>query len=225
MNQYAPAKRNYGKQATLLLVLLCIVAYPFGFKYSDQLAFTWNGLVNRFQWWTLITALFMHGSLGHLLGNMLFLFLFGKALENIIGPGRLLLVFLAGGAVSLLASRLFYLPDTPIVGASGSICTILGLLMIYSPWKISFLLNFFPMPLGVAALTYMLMNYIMARNGYHSANGMHTAYELHIAGFIAGICFGVLWNPDWKKNLLISVLSFIGFYLVLALVIHYFHFF
>ncbi len=207
-----------GSQATWLLILICICVYPFGFRYDSLLAFRYSGFMHYGQWWTLATALFVHGSLGHLLGNMLFLFLFGRSLENIIGPARLLLVFIAGGALSLLASHIYYNQDVPIVGASGSICTILGLLMIYSPWKISFLLNFFPMPLGVAALTYMIMNYVMA----HSHNRGNTAYELHIMGFLVGIIFGVLWVPDWKKNLLISILSFIVFYIILFAVISYF---
>lgn len=207
----------------MLLVLICIVAYPFGFKYGDMLAYSYSNLADRHQWWTLCTALFVHGSLGHLLGNMLFLFLFGRALENIIGPARLLLVFFTGGILSLLASRIFYQPDMPVVGASGSICTILGLLMIYSPWKMSFLLNFFPMPLGVAALTYMIMNYVMAQRNYGGA-GSHTAYELHIMGFLVGIIFGIAWVKDWKKNLLISILSFIAFYIILFLIIFYYRF-
>jgi membrane associated rhomboid family serine protease len=179
-------------------------------------------LIHDGQWWTLITALFTHGSLGHLLGNMVFLFLFGASLERIVGPGRLLLVFFTGGILSLLASHFYYQENIPIVGASGSICTILGLLMIYSPWKISFLLNFFPMPLGVAALTYMVLNYILAHSRNYGNSSSHTAYELHIAGFLVGIFFGVLWVKEWKKNLLISIISFIVFYLILALIIFHF---
>ena len=210
--------QSQGNQATWLLVLACIVAYPLGFRYHGMLAFTYYGFIDRHQWWTPVTALFVHGSPGHLLGNMLFLFLFGRSLEHIIGPVRLLQVFLTGGILSLLASHIFYGINVPIVGASGSICTILGLLMICSPWKISFLLNFFPMPLGVAALTYMIMNYAMAT----SRTGSNTAYELHIIGFLVGIFFGIAWVPDWKKNLIISILSFIVFYLILFFIIfHY----
>ena len=180
-NGYSSPNRSTG--ATTWLILICLLLYIPGFQYQRLLSFTYNNLVYRHQWWTLFTALFVHGSLGHLLGNLLFLFLFGRSLERIIGSSRLLLVFFAGGALSLLASHLFYDADVPVVGASGSICAILGLLMIYSPWKISFLLNFFPMPLGVAALTYMVMNYLLSRTS-NNAVGSRTAYELHIAGCI-----------------------------------------
>jgi rhomboid family protein len=153
---------------------------------------------------------------------MLFLFFFGRALERQIGPDRLLICFFVGGIISLLASVIFYNHDQAVVGASGAICTVIGLLMIYSPWRISFLLNFFPMPMGVAALTYLLLNFFLAYSPAQGGNGLHTAYHLHIVGFFAGIGFGILWNPDWKKNLLISILSFIGFYLIIGLIFYYF---
>ena len=207
-------------RATVLLVIICFIAYPAGIKDSDLLAFSYASLVQRHAWWTLITALLIHGSLLHLLGNMLFLLLFGNALEREIGPGRLLVCFFAGGIISLLCSFFFYNPNEQIVGASGSICTIIGLLMIYNPWKISFLLNFFPMPMGVAALTYLAVNFFMAFSPQNT-DGPHTAYQLHIVGFLVGIAFGVLWNEDWKKNLLISILSFIGFYIILGVLLYY----
>jgi membrane associated rhomboid family serine protease len=82
-------------------------------------------------------------------------------------------------------------------------------------------LNFFPMPLGVAAITYMLLNFFLAHSRSHYFSGMHTAYELHITGFLTGIVLGILWNRDWKKNLLICIVSFIGFYLILGLIIYF----
>lgn len=211
-------------KATLFLVFACIIAYPFGLQMPGLLSYSYNNLVVRHEYWTLITALFMHGSLMHLLGNMLFLLLLGSSLERTIGSDKFLCAFFTGGALSLLAGYFFYGHDELIVGASGSICTIIGLLMIYNPWKISFLLNFFPMPMGVAALTYMLVNFYMAYQSHHSpeAGGMHTAYELHIMGFVVGILLGRLWNPDWKKNLFISIISFVAFYIILGLVVYYF---
>ena len=210
-------------KATIFLIIICIIAYPFGLKYDDLLSFSYTNFLDKNEWWTPVTAIFVHANLGHLLGNMLFLFLFGKALEHEIGPARLLLCFFTGGILSLLASYFIYPHSQAIVGASGAICTVIGLMMIFNPWKISFLLTFFPMPLGVAALTYLLMNFLLAYNSHRgqSSSGLHTAYELHILGFIIGILFGVLWNRDWKKNLLISIFLFIGFYILLGGIFHF----
>jgi len=218
-----PAHKSHA--ATWLLVLICIAAYPFGITQGNLLAFSYNNLVYKNEWWTVITATFIHGNLQHLLGNMLFLFLFGRALEEKVGPVRLLFCFFVSGALCNLSSVLFFSADQPLVGASGAISTILGLLMIYSPWRMSFLLNFFPMPMGVAALTYVLLNIVMTyRSGQGGpTHGMQTAYQIHIIGFLIGIVFSMFWNKDWKENLFISILSFIVFYVILAFIIGYFN--
>lgn len=220
-NRKEPRRR--GSAMTILLIAACVLTYPYGFAHPDLLDFSGYNFKVLHEWWTPVTAIFVHGSLGHLVGNMFFLLLFGSALESRIGPGRLLLSFLAGGAVSFLLSRFFYPSFEHIVGASGAICTLIGLLMIYSPWRLSFFLLFFPLPLGVAALTYIGLNFLMA---YYSAggavHGQHIAYEVHIIGFLMGIGFGIFWNPDWKQNLLSSLLSFLGFYLLLFALLFFF---
>jgi len=209
-------------KATTLLILVCFIAYPFGIKYGDILCFKYSGFVDHREWWRVITAIFVHANIPHLLWNMLFLLLFGRSLEKNIGSARLLFCFLVGGVISFLSSCFFYSMGQPLVGASGAICTIIGLLMIYNPWKISFVLNFFPMPLGVAALTYMTLNILQAYfQNKENVEGTHTAYELHVIGFIVGILFGILWNNDWKKNLLICLISFIAFYLIIGAIIYY----
>ncbi len=210
-------------KATLFLIIVCVIAYPFGLKYDSLLAFSYYNLMERKEWWTLITATLIHGGILHLLGNMLFLFFFGKALEEKIGSAKLLLCFFTGGVLSLLSGYFFYSHNQPVVGASGAICTLIGTLMIYSPWRISFLLNFFPMPLGVAAFTYMFLNvYLAYKQHSQPTTGMQTAYQLHVVGFIVGVFFGITWNKEWKTNLLISIVSFIGFWIIILLFFDYF---
>ena len=210
-------------KATTLLIILCFIAYPFGLANYGLLAFSYHNFLYRHEWWTLVTALFVHANLAHLLGNMFFLFLFGRALERETGPFRLLICYFTGGVASLLASYFIYPADQTVVGASGAICTLIALMMIFNPWKISFFLTSFPMPLGVAAITYMLMNFYLAYRSHiaQTSDGLHTAYELHIIGFITGIVFGMIWNRDWEKNLITSVLLFISFYAILWLFIHF----
>lgn len=222
-DNYRREPRRRGSAMTILLIAACLLAYPNGFLHPNLLDFSSYNFKELHRWWTPVTAIFVHGNLGHLVGNMFFLLLFGSALEARIGPWRLLLSFVVGGAASFLLARYFYPPFQHIVGASGAICTLIGLLMIYSPWRLSFFLLFFPLPLGVAALTYIAVNFLMA---YYSegvaVNGPHTAYEVHIIGFLIGIGFGIFWNPDWKENLLSSLLSFLGFYLLLGIILFFF---
>jgi membrane associated rhomboid family serine protease len=100
------------------------------------------------------------------------------------------------------------------VGASGAISTVIAMVMLYDPWKLSFLLVGFPMPLGVAGLTFVLLNFWMANKPIDNTASMHVAYSVHIIGFALGILFSILLNPDWKKNLLACILLFIGYYAV-----------
>jgi membrane associated rhomboid family serine protease len=214
-------------RATLLLILLCFAAtfHVWSLHTSPEyLVYSYHNLVVNHAFWTLVTTLFIHANLSHLLGNMLFLFLFGRPLEKIIGPQKLALTFILGGILSLLLSHFFYAPDEPIVGASGSICALIATLMIFDPWRFSFLLILFPMPLAVAGFTYVLYNFAMAVYERHnpSANTLHVAYEVHVADFFVGLVLGCFWNPEWKKNLLTSMFIFVGYYVILGLVAYLF---
>jgi len=208
-------------KATWFLIIACCVIYPIGIQ-NDDWACSYNSIFLLGKWWTVFTALFVHGSLGHLLGNILFLFLFGRGLEKYIGLGGLLFVFIVGGAISMFLSIFYYPPNEPCVGASGAISTILATLMLFNPWRLSLLLYLFPMPLGVAAFTFLLMNFsgfIMARHNVQT-EGMQVAYLGHLIGFVVGIVLGMMLSSNWKKNLFFSIIQFICFYLIVVLILH-----
>ncbi len=219
--QEGKVEKKKGSIATMLLIIACIVCYPIGLQRGDYYACSYYNVFTEKHWWVVFTALFVHGNLLHMIVNMLFLFLFGRGLEKNVGPFKLLLVFLIGGAASMYFSIFYY--DGPVVGASGSISTILATLMLFDPWKFSLLLNLFPMPIGVAGFTYIVLNfaglYMDAKQP--SAGGTHTAYMGHISGFVAGIFLGMALSPNWKKNLVISIIQFILFYVLLLAIIHF----
>jgi membrane associated rhomboid family serine protease len=77
------------------------------------------------EWWRLITSAFLHANLIHLFFNMLFLWWFGRPLENLIGPGRFLSVYLVS-ALAGAAGALLFSPEGITVGASGAVFGILG---------------------------------------------------------------------------------------------------
>ena len=108
-------------RATYLLILAEIAAYfltsPDLSAAFSYLGFSVSGLLHG-QFWTPLTSIFVHVDLFHLGTNMLFLYIFGIALEEKIGSLRTVAVFFTAGAVSLLAGAPFYSPDTHIVGAS-----------------------------------------------------------------------------------------------------------
>ena len=80
-------------------------------------------------WWTLLTAIYLHGSVLHILFNVLWIRQLGPAVEQLYGPSRLVVIFTVAGAAGLLASNLLGLPLT--IGASGSIFGLLGALVAF----------------------------------------------------------------------------------------------
>ena len=220
---YKAINRTGPPIATWLLIVACCLVYSRGLS-DAHLSCSYDNIFLHGRWWCVFTALFVHGGLMHLLGNMLFLYLFGKGLERQIGSAGLLAVFVAGGVASMIFCVFYYPHNLPCVGASGAICTLLATLMLFDPWKFSLLLNLLPMPLGVAGFTYLLVNVA----GFYqdlkhpSVGGMHTAYVGHLSGFVAGMIIGMFLCPDWKKNLLVSILQFAGYYLLLLGIYYYF---
>ncbi|MGQ9639867.1 MAG: rhomboid family intramembrane serine protease [Candidatus Bathyarchaeia archaeon] len=149
--------------------------------------------------WTLITALFLHSGIPHLLGNMLFLFVLGRTLERVVGQMRFLAVFFTGEVLSFILSVPFYRQDIIMVGSSSAIFSVASADMLITPLTFSII---FLAPVGALALLYLLYN--LASIYYGVSVGV--AYTSHIIGFILGLSFGVVWSKNWRRNLAISLL-------------------
>lgn len=163
--------------------------------------------------WTLFTALFVHASVLHLFGNMLFLFVFGGTLEKTIGPPKLLAIFLTGGLVSFILALAFMPRGTGMLGASAAIFALAGCVMLVRPLKFSWL---FLAPQGLIAIVYFIYNLVVVYEksripGYDP----QVAYVAHVIGFIVGLPFGIAWSDHWKRNLLITLLL-LGVYLAIV---------
>jgi len=81
-------------------------------------------------WWTIFTAIYLHGGLLHILFNVLWIRQLGPAVEEIYGPARLVIIFTVAGAAGFVASNMFNVWFT--VGASGSIFGLLGAIIAYA---------------------------------------------------------------------------------------------
>jgi membrane associated rhomboid family serine protease len=179
-----------------------------GPKSVDFFAFSTSNIIyGRF--WTVITALFIHGDLIHLLGNIIFLYVFGNTLESFIGTKRMLVTFFIGGIFTFLISTLFYPPNIPMIGASAAIFTLAAVSMLVKPLKTSVLFLF--LPVGLVAILYFIFNLFQVYYGIFS----NIAYISHVIGFLIGIPIGIYWSRDWIKNLIITFLLLL-IYLILA---------
>jgi rhomboid family protein len=145
-----------------------------------------------------ITAMFMHGSWDHILGNMLFLAVFGKNVEDAFGRVRYLAFYFAGGFVAMMTQTLMTLvfgtaaeARVPNLGASGAIAAVLGAyFVLYPNSKVFGLIVIFP--LRVSAWFFLgfwfLYQLFEANFGLFSstANGGGVAFFAHVGGFIFG---------------------------------------
>ncbi|HCW89289.1 MAG TPA: rhomboid family intramembrane serine protease [Marinobacter sp.] len=140
--------------------------------------------------YTLITYQFLHGGWGHLIGNLIFLFLLGFTVERALGPGRYLLSYLVCGALSgLIYSGLTFGSHMPLVGASGSISGLMGMYVaIYGLQRIRFFyfvgvyFNYFRAP-ALAILPVWIGKEIY---DYWFAGASGVAYLAHAGGLVAG---------------------------------------
>ena len=146
-----------------------------------------------------LTSIFMHGSWGHILGNMLFLAVFGKNVEDAFGRVRYLAFYLAGGFVATMTQTAMTLlagtgadARVPNLGASGAIAAVLGAYFLLYPQSrvLSLVLVFLVrIPAWVFLGAWFLLQLVEGNFGLFSAhaNGGGTAFFAHVGGFLFGV--------------------------------------
>ena len=145
------------------------------------------------------TAMFMHGSWDHILGNMLFLAIFGKNVESSFGHLRYLGLYIVGGFVAFLtqtAMTLLFAPAAaaavPNLGASGAIAAVLGAyFVLYPNSRILTLIVVFPVRISAWVFLGLWFLYQLFEANYGlfsaSANGGGVAFFAHVGGFVFGV--------------------------------------
>jgi membrane associated rhomboid family serine protease len=136
-----------------------------------------------------LSSMFMHGSIAHIFGNMLFLWIFGDNLENLLGHIRYAIFYIVCGIAAALA-QIIMGPDSiiPMLGASGAISGVLGGYILLFPQRQvrAIIFNFLTtVPAFVAIGIWIVYQLIV---GYMTDPGTGgVAYAAHIGGFIAGV--------------------------------------
>jgi rhomboid family protein len=146
-----------------------------------------------------ITAMFLHGSWDHILGNMLFLAVFGKNVEDAFGALRYLIFYFAGGFVATMTQTLMTLAfgtaaeaRVPNLGASGAIAAVLGAyFVLYPNSTVRGLIVIFPIRLSAWFFlgAWFLYQFLEANFGVFGAgaNGGGVAFFAHVGGFVFGV--------------------------------------
>ncbi|WP_240126566.1 rhomboid family intramembrane serine protease [Thermomonas alba] len=154
----------------------------------------------------LFSALFLHADWLHLLGNLVFLLIFGLPAERVMGGARLLLLFLLGGAMANLAAVLAIVaPDRLIIGASGAVSALLGAYLALLPGArlgvvlpLGLFLQFVRVP---AFLLIGLWALLQVGFAYAGPTFGAVAWPAHIAGFLFGIVFALLTKAAIARRL------------------------
>ena len=157
---------------------------------------------------TWITATFLHGSNGHLIGNMVFLFLFGFSVELALGRGWYLAFYLLGGVgASLLAGWAYAGTGSYGLGASGAVSALMGMYAVmYRLRRIRFFYQLFFYFNYVTAPALILLPVWMANElMQHWLSGQGVAYMAHLGGLITGASLMALTVLLRKKPLQVPV--------------------
>ncbi len=211
-----------GAKVNVTLIVLNLIMFGVEILGSDNLVSTWAFVPARLTAFlhgqsdprvllTLFTSMFMHASLSHILGNMLFLWVFGPGIEAAFGSGRYLMFYLASGVVACLTQYVGSpLSVDPILGASGAIAGVMGAFLVLYPtarielfiWPISL---FTGLRLHVAAWLMLVIWFasqvgmgMTGMNAVGDAGGV--AYWAHIGGFAFGAILAFVLRLDASRR-------------------------
>ena len=149
---------------------------------------------------TIFSSMFMHGGFMHLIGNMLYMWIFADNIEDNLGPKKFIIFYLLSGIGAAMAQVFM---DTnsqvPMVGASGAIGGVLGAYLINHPHARVLVLipfGFFSQFIKIRALYVLGFWFILQ----FISSGGGIAYAAHIGGFISGVILILFFNKKTKKN-------------------------
>jgi len=192
----------------LIAINVVVFLYEVSLNQAEQVRFitTWGviptEILNGQDTITLLTSMFLHGGWLHLIGNMLFLWVFGDNIEAVLGHIPYLIFYLLGG-LAASAAHIFLNPgsDIPSVGASGAISAILGSYLVLFPNSRIRVLVLFGFRAGITSVTAIVFLGIWAVTQLFSgvaslsvptAQTSGVAFWAHIGGFVAGLLGGFL---------------------------------
>ncbi|MBI2583714.1 MAG: rhomboid family intramembrane serine protease [Candidatus Aenigmarchaeota archaeon] len=206
---------------TYWLILLMFVVFflqIFFIQSAESFAFSSISMIERP--WTILTSVFMHANLLHLLSNVFVFFFFGLAVEEEMGKGKMLLVFLLGAVLGNIASIAVYPAGVLFLGASAGIFALVGTGMLVRPldWSVApFLL---PLPLIFLGIIYAVLNIYAFTSGVDEG----ISYAGHLAGLVIGLAFGFRYTGFRKgaKRIVLGAIALIILLMAIIFALSYF---
>ena len=201
--------------ATLLIIIANVIV----FIYELSLGSGWtlnrfialNGIVpNHFHASALITSMFIHGGFLHILGNMWFLWVFGRGIEDILGHAKyLVFYFLCGIAAGLVHVLVNAGSSVPTVGASGAIAGVMGAYLVKFPRAriitlvfIVIFITTIDIPAAFLLIYWFALQFFNGAGsiGYSQASSGDVAWFAHVGGFLAGMGLILIMPTRYKYS-------------------------
>jgi membrane associated rhomboid family serine protease len=211
------ASRRPTRIPVLTILIILVNAFVFVRELMGGEAFVtqWSTvpaqIVSGHGWLTILTAMFMHASWSHIIGNMIFLLAFGPQIEDAMGRLRYLVFYLAGGLVAMLAQVAASPHSTvPNLGASGAIAAVMGAFLVTYPHdrirSILVIFVFVRITLIPAALLigFWFLTQLFNAGAVAQVQTGGVAYLAHIGGFIFGTVTARLFEDPhrlaWQRS-------------------------
>ena len=196
--------------ATTIIIVLNVLGFTLELANGDAFVTRWSvipaDILAGHHWSTLLTAMFMHASWSHIIGNMIFLWAFGPEIEDAMNPGRFTIFYLAGGLVAMVAQVVADPGSTlPNLGASGAIAAVMGAFLVTYPSDRIRTLLFFGWFIRVTFIPaavligFWLLTQLVEFGAIADVESGGIAYVAHIGGAVFGAIAAHLFED--KKRL------------------------
>ena len=194
---------------TTLIILVNVLAFLGELIHGEAFVLQWSvvpaEIVAGHHWITILTAMFLHGSWSHIIGNMVFLWAFGPEIEDTMNPVRFLAFYVAGGLVAMLTQIVASPSSTvPNLGASGAIAAVMGAFLVTYPRdrmkSLLVIFIFVRITFIPAALLIVVWFLIQLLNAGAVANVQTggVAYLAHVGGCVFG-AITARWFEDPRR--------------------------
>ena len=194
---------------TTAIVVLNAYVFLKELIYGDRFVYAWSTIpiyiVHGQRWITLVTSMFMHGGWMHIIGNMVYLWAFGREIEEVMGGFRFSVFYLLGGIVAMAAQVLGDpMSRVPSLGASGAIAAVMGAFIVTYPrdriktlvfFFIFFRVTFIPAAILIG-FWFLIQVFHVGMVATVKTGGV--AYLAHVGGFLFGVVTARLFE-DQKR--------------------------
>jgi membrane associated rhomboid family serine protease len=196
---------------TTAIILVNVIVFLFELRGGDAFVLKWSAvpadIFAGHHWITILTAMFMHASWSHIIGNMIFLWAFGPEIEDAMGRFRYLAFYILGGLVAMLAQIVASPHSTvPNLGASGAIAAVMGAFLVTYPRdqirSILVIFVFVRITLIPAAflIGFWFLTQLFSAGTVATAQGGGVAYLAHIGGTIFGAATARLFEAPQRLD-------------------------